>query len=251
MDTLRVDICYRPLRIGWVIHSGDTDAFRQAVKLSHTLWGGRFNPIFMADREDEALRLVDLFRVDMLLPVGTSDVVKAFPKKFPHLINPFFHDSIFIGEGKEQKRAQLLDIQNALAHMRDTPGWKAVNDRGFRVYNWQANDPLADVFLTQFGSYPSADEVGIDYRDMLIQGFETTEFDLDPALPIPADILNPVCIVKYSLICIKYVTFPANANQFFLLSKRSWSIWVNALGLPVCAGGYRQKQWRNDPRFLG
>ena len=89
VDTLRVDICYRPLRIGWVIHSGDTDAFRQAVKLSHTLWGGRFNPIFMADREDEALRLVDLFRVDMLLPVGTSDVVKAFPKKFPHLINPF------------------------------------------------------------------------------------------------------------------------------------------------------------------
>jgi hypothetical protein len=194
VDTLRVDICYRPLRIGWVIHSGDTDAFRQAVKLSHTLWGGRFNPIFMADREDEALRLVDLFRVDMLLPVGTSDVVKAFPKKFPHVINPFFHDSIFIGEGKEQKRAQLLDIHNALAHMRDTPGWKAVNDRGFRVYNWQANDPLADVFLTQFGSYPSADEVGIDYRDMLIQGFETTEFDLDPALPIPADILNHPCI---------------------------------------------------------
>ena len=153
VDTLRVDICYRPLRIGWVIHSGDTDAFRQAVKLSHTLWGGRFNPIFMADREDEALRLVDLFRVDMLLPVGTSDVVKAFPKKFPHLINPFFHDSIFIGEGKEQKRAQLLDIHNALAHMRDTPGWKAVNDRGFRVYNWQANDPLADVFLTQFGTW--------------------------------------------------------------------------------------------------
>lgn len=48
MDTLRVDICYRPLRIGWVIQSGDVSAFRQAVKLSHTLWGGRFNPILMA-----------------------------------------------------------------------------------------------------------------------------------------------------------------------------------------------------------
>lgn len=52
MDTLRVDICYRPLRVGWVIKLGDTDAFRQAVKFSHTLWGGRFNPILMADRED-------------------------------------------------------------------------------------------------------------------------------------------------------------------------------------------------------
>ena len=52
LDTLRVDICYRPLRVGWVIKLGDTDAFRQAVKFSHTLWGGRFNPILMADRED-------------------------------------------------------------------------------------------------------------------------------------------------------------------------------------------------------
>lgn len=31
MDTLRVDICYRPMRIAWVIKSGDMDAFRQAL----------------------------------------------------------------------------------------------------------------------------------------------------------------------------------------------------------------------------
>lgn len=69
MDTLRVDICYRPLRVGWVIKSDDIEGFRQAGKLSHTLWGGRFNPILMADREDEARRLIDLFRVDLLLPI--------------------------------------------------------------------------------------------------------------------------------------------------------------------------------------
>lgn len=198
MDTLRVDICYRPLRVGWVIHSGDTDAFRQAAKFSHTLWGGRFNPILMADREDEARRLIDLFRVDLLLPIGTADEVKAFPEKFPHIINPFFHDSIFIGGEKEQKRAQLLDIHNALAHLRDKPEWKAINDRGFRIYNWQADDPLADVFLTQVGSYPSADEIGIDYREMLTQGFETTEFGLEPVSPIPVDILDHPSITYLS-----------------------------------------------------
>jgi hypothetical protein len=81
MDTLHVDICYRPLRIAWVIKSGDFEAFRPAVRLSYTLWGGRFNPIVMADREDEARRLVDLFRVDLLLPVGSADEVKRFPEK--------------------------------------------------------------------------------------------------------------------------------------------------------------------------
>ena len=54
METARVDICYRPLRIAWAIHSTDKDGFRQAVCLSHTLWGGRFNPIVMADRPEEA-----------------------------------------------------------------------------------------------------------------------------------------------------------------------------------------------------
>ncbi len=198
MDTIRVDICYRPLRIGWVIQSDDIAAFREAVKSTLTLWGGRFNPILMADREDEACRLIDLFRVDLLLPIGTSDVVKAFPKKFSHLINPFFHDSIFIGGENEQKRAQLLDIHNALAHLRDKPEWKAINDQGFRIYNWQADDPLADVFLTQFGSYPSDNEIGIDYREILTQGFETTAFDLDRGSPIPAEILDHPTITYLS-----------------------------------------------------
>ena len=124
------------------------------------------------------------------MPIGTSEVVTDFPKKYPYLINPFFHDFIFIGGAKEQKRAQLLDIQNALAHLRDTPEWKAINDRGFRIYNWQADDPLADVFLTQFGSYPSADEIGIDYREILAQGLDATESSLGPMSPIPADILD-------------------------------------------------------------
>lgn len=190
MDTIRVDICYRPLRIGWVIRSDDYDAFRRAVKLSHTLWGGRFNPILMADREDEASRLIDLFRIDLLLPLGESDEVQSFPKQFPHLINPFFHDSIFIGGDKERKHAQVLDVHNALIYLRDKPERKAINDQGFRVYNWQSDDPLADAFLVQFGEYPEAAENDIIYRDIVLQSFDVQEVSLDPTAHIPADILE-------------------------------------------------------------
>ncbi|NBQ68002.1 MAG: hypothetical protein EBU46_03860 [Nitrosomonadaceae bacterium] len=198
MDTLRADICYRPLRIGWVIQSGDVGAFRQAVRFSHTLWGGRFNPILIADRENEAKQLIDLFRVDLLLPVGTADVVKDFSQKFPYLINPFFNDSIFIGGQNDQKRAQLLDIHNALAYLRDKPEWKDINNKGFRIYNWQPTDPLADIFLMQLGDYASAAEIGIDYREILAQGFDTTEFVFDPVSPIPANILDHPSITDLS-----------------------------------------------------
>lgn len=99
MNTLRVDIAYRPLRIGWAIRAGDFEAYRQAVRYSHALWGGRYCPILMVDHEDEAKRLVELFRVDFIFPLGDSQDVKDFPKKFPYLINPIFHDTIFMKGG--------------------------------------------------------------------------------------------------------------------------------------------------------
>jgi hypothetical protein len=48
MDTGRVNICYRPLRVCWAIADGDAGAFRKAVRLPHTMWGGRFDRIVIA-----------------------------------------------------------------------------------------------------------------------------------------------------------------------------------------------------------
>ena len=183
MDTLRVDICYRPLRIGWAIKSDDFAAFRKAVRYSYALWGGRFNPILFVDREDESSRLIDLFRVDVIIPVGDSDEVKDFPKKYPYLINPFFHDSIFM-KGDEYSYSNVLDIHNAFAYLRHKPEWKAIKNYGIHYYSWAAEDPLADVFLSQLGGYPDKDEVGADYLESLRRAAELTEISLDSAEPI-------------------------------------------------------------------
>jgi len=88
MESVRVDICYRPLRIGWAIRAGDKDAFRAATRLSFALWGGRFNPIIIVDHRDEAESLIDVFRVDVILPIGDSEDVKGFVKRLPYLTNP-------------------------------------------------------------------------------------------------------------------------------------------------------------------
>jgi len=73
MDTIRVDISYRPLRIGWAIQADDKEAFRHAVRLSHALWGGRYNPILIVGNDREIEGLVNLFRVDMIWPIGNGD----------------------------------------------------------------------------------------------------------------------------------------------------------------------------------
>lgn len=198
MDTNRVDICYRPLRIGWAIGSGDIDAFRRAVRLSYALWGGPFNPILFVDREEEARRLVDLFRVDLIWPVGETDEVKAFPKKFPYLINPLFHDTLFIDGATEPKRALVLDVHNAFVHWLHKPEWKTIKERGVRLYTWQDDDPLADVFLVQLGAYPSSEQTGIDYRAMFVQGAEATEDALDPAASVPVGVIGHPSIAYLS-----------------------------------------------------
>lgn len=167
------------------MRAGDVDAFRQAVRLSCTLWGGRFNPIIVVDREEEAARLVDVFRIDAILPIGNSEAVTEFPKRFPHLISPFINDALFVGGMGERKHARLLDIYNMLVHFRHRPEWKEVRDAGVRVFTWEPDDPLSDVFLSQFGSYPTPEEIGIDYGDMLVEMAGAEEYALPRSLPIP------------------------------------------------------------------
>jgi hypothetical protein len=82
MDTARINICYRPIRVAWAIHSGEFESFRSAVKLTHTLRGGRYNPIVFADKPDEARDIIESFRADMVVPVGTSSVRTSFQINF-------------------------------------------------------------------------------------------------------------------------------------------------------------------------
>ena len=198
METIRVNIAYRPLRICWAIKASDKEAFRKAVRQSNALWGGRFNPIVVVDRESEAKRLIEVFRADIILPVGESDEVKSFIGKFPHLINPFFHEGIFVGGHDGEVKAQVLDIQNALTYLRERSEWRGLKALDARLYKWKPDDPLADVFLMELGAYPSTDEVSTDYAQMFKDAAGASEFEIDQDEELPADILKHPSIAYFS-----------------------------------------------------
>jgi hypothetical protein len=190
MDTVRVNICYRPLRICWAICAGDHAAFRKAIGLSHTMWGGRFNPIAIANRPEEADRIAEVFRADMIVPVGANDALDAFKTRFAHLISPFFPDGLFLGTKEQGFHAHLLDVQNALVELDGSPSLKSIKEGGFRLYNWDDADPLSDVFLMQFGRYPDVGETGLDYRTMVKSFTEATDQHRAQDAPIPHDIFD-------------------------------------------------------------
>jgi len=186
-DTLRVDITYRPLRIGWAVRQGDRAAIRRAVRYSHVLWGGRFNPILIIDRIEEASQIVELFRLDMIWPLGEGEDFTNFARRFPHLITPFSGGTMF--SEARNGFARVLDISNTLAHWRRKPEWRAnFLEKGPRAYQWEDNDPLSDVFLMQFGAYP--DDVGIDYAGMVEEAVKPRLHQLGVQARIPADVLD-------------------------------------------------------------
>ncbi|WP_413707475.1 hypothetical protein [Ralstonia sp. Ralssp110] len=174
METVRVSIVYRPLRICWAIKAGDFQAFREAIRINHALWGGRFNPIVVVDHVEEALAIVEAFRPDMIRPVGTSEEVQAFASRFKYLMSPFIPDSLFFGEDRDAQ-VQALDIQNAISSRFETPEWSHVKQAGACIYRWEDTDPLADIFLMHFGAYPRTEDVGIDYESMFKESLDATE----------------------------------------------------------------------------
>jgi hypothetical protein len=176
------------LRVAWAIHSTDKDGFRQAVRLSHTLWGGRFNPIVMADRPEEARQLIELYRADVVVAIGSDPTVVAFPEQFPYLIRPYFPDTLLLRHQTEPTRSHLLDVHNALVHWRATGAWKTIEEQGFRQFVWDDDDPLADTFLIHYGAYPAADDIGIDYLDILGQATLAIQCQIEKGAAIPLDV---------------------------------------------------------------
>lgn len=191
-------MCYRPLRICWAISDGDVSAFRRVVRLNNTMWGGRYNPIVVVDRVDEAKRIVEVFRGDVILPMGDAPAVLGFPAQFPHLINPFFPQSLFLSDNQTDGKAQVLDIHNALIQLRDTSAWDAITKKGIRLFKWDVDDPLADCLLMILGAYPDKAETIIDYRAILKQAGDATEQHLGPQDVLPIEILQHPTISYFS-----------------------------------------------------
>ena len=189
MDTARVEIIYRPLRIGWLLRSGDFDGFRKIARLSLTLAGGRYNPIILVDGEN-ADQIANLFRVDMLMPISAGGDIDAFVARYSHLIQPHFGEpNLHFPRQNGAPGVHVLDITNLLTHGRRDDEWQSILKFGLRRFVWQDDDPLADALLMEHGQFPTRDDVHFDYAELLRNAaapdtISDVQIQRDQALPI-------------------------------------------------------------------
>ena len=190
METSRINIAYRPLRLAWAIHSSDRDAMRRVARMSYVLWGGRYNPIVFADKPEQAKALIEVFRADLIISVGDSPEVSNIRQRFPYLITPFIPEELYIDRQHARPLSQVLDIHNLLVHWNEKPEWRLIKDQGFRCISWEEDDPLADALLLSYGAYPPVSETGVDYNAILFDATMGIELSLNKARPIDPQIMN-------------------------------------------------------------
>ncbi len=94
MSTLSVRIRYRPIRLGFCIRRDNMEDLRRALRLVHTLWDGRYNPLLpigTSDEENELAReLIDVFEVDALFAISGVPAIQDFIKSYSYLPWPKF-----------------------------------------------------------------------------------------------------------------------------------------------------------------
>jgi hypothetical protein len=132
--------------------------------------------------------MVDLYRVDFIVPIGDSERTKQFPSAFPHLINPL-HSGLFHSRGDGKSAAAVLDIQNQLLTLHQRHELADLKKRKLRLYNWSSDDPLSDPFLMFFGGFPE-DAIGKEYLDVATSALEADSFDLSVRTKVPASVLD-------------------------------------------------------------
>jgi hypothetical protein len=195
MDASRVSITYRPLRVGWLVHSEDRESLRLAMRMSFCLAGGNYNPIILVD-QPEAEAIVRLFRVDMLERVGVHPDLAAFAAGFPHLPRPITGPLFDLQQRHSFSSCQLLDVLNLERIWEDRPDWDDWADMeksGLRQPYWNDADPLADVHLAEYGGFPAKAVTKHDYADILtrrVPHATVVGIEIDPAKPLPKELVS-------------------------------------------------------------
>lgn len=171
MNTLSVNVQYRPVRIGWCVRENNFDDYKKALRLTHTLWGGRFNPLIPVGNTKLAADLVELFKVDILFPISEDKIILDFIDQCPHLPWPFRFDKQLYYNWQGKNRVPVfLDLYHAESRFfSDLHEENTLSKMQLKLISWEDNDSLANIFEAMFGSLPSQEEMNVnfDYKQIL------------------------------------------------------------------------------------
>lgn len=159
------------------------------MMLSQSLWGGRYNPIIVADEKGSEF-IVENFNVDALYHFGDDPILQKFKEKFKYLIWPNVHEKFFLTVSPKvySNFTDLLHPINLVykEHVKNIhePQYKVA------IIEWDKDDPLADIFLATFGYTEVNKLIPKDYAKEIIALLPNETIKISQINPIPAELYS-------------------------------------------------------------
>lgn len=259
MSTTTFNLRYRPLRIGWCIEPGDLEGFRKAVRWNFTLWGGRFNPIIPIGDPGFAARLIHLFRVDTLFAPSASPAVSAFIETQSQIPRFDFGGPLVMDRGHLGKASTVADLMHPIGRLyQENYHNNPQAEPSIRLHGWADEDPLADLFLTNLGGLPPANEIAEDYPGLMQLHLRAERVTIGGGIPPTLPPASMMSLSAFNRLYIKrhYAvdnnwTYPG----FYIGDATSFedlvTFWnLRATDIPLIfydpAHAERLDQWKND-----
>lgn len=170
MATTSLFVNYRPLKIGFCVQKGNIENVVRAAEINTLLWGGLYNPIIPIGKDsEEALKLVNLFNIDLLYPVSKTPEINKFIEEHKHLWwrNPY--DKLLFHQFDKELRMGVLDVSNIINYYWETE-FKNVKKSNCFLPTWSKQDTLSAIFSLEFGRYPVDPKLAYDHKTGYLKG---------------------------------------------------------------------------------
>lgn len=213
MRASSLEVSYRPVRLGWCVRNNSWDDLRRAIRLTHTLWGGRFNPIIPIENVTAAEDLIKLYGVDALFPIAEEKPVTDFIARFTWLPWPSFDKALFVARDGGAD-ATFLDIYHVVRHLvEDEAKARSKAKLSVTQFVWDSDDPLGDVFLAYFGAYPPKDEISKDYGAFVNRNLRGKLVELATAKQLEPETLKLLTPSELTRYWVEWDSSPVRAGD--------------------------------------
>lgn len=226
MSTVSLRVHYRPLKIGFLVRTGEAYDLKRAAELNAALLGGIYNPIIpVGDVPELTDKLIWLFRCDVLYPVSDEAVLLKTFSRYSWLAWPnrrekpgLFHNS------KGEKSFSVLDVRPLIWQYWEQKYRYTKGGSDFVLISWQPSEVLNTLFTLQFGRYPV--EVTYDYSNAFTKGLMAEEFVIQDD-PVPEELarkISPIELTGHKLMVLRDVAdfdgvYVGDPNNFYDLAN--------------------------------
>ena len=193
MNTTRVYIKKRPVKIGFLIEEGNIDDLVEIAEINTLLWGGIYNPIIPINNSERlGEKLIKTFEVDTVISLKKDNIkINDFIKNKGYLKVGFELDGVFLD--KSSTIFNYVDIRHLIYHIWDKI--KNNNKSNYYIVNWVKADPLNKLFSIDFGHLNT--EIFDDIKGMYLSDLSAKEININCGEVLCEDLempFNPIIL---------------------------------------------------------